>query len=115
MKNYIQGGDLITIAAPSGGVVSGGGVVLGALFGVATCTAAAGESVVLATRGVFALAKASGTTFAAGAAVSFDVATGLCVAGATGKYPIGTATEAAGNGPLTVNVRLDGIATAAAA
>jgi hypothetical protein len=33
---------------------------------------------------------------------------------ATGRYPIGTAIEAAGNGATTARVRLDGIATAAA-
>ncbi len=32
----------------------------------------------------------------------------------TGRYPIGIAIEAAGNGITTVRVRLDGIATAAA-
>lgn len=31
----------------------------------------------------------------------------------SGRYPIGTAIEAAGNGVATVRVRLDGIATAA--
>jgi hypothetical protein len=31
----------------------------------------------------------------------------------TGRYPIGTAIEAGGNGATTVRVRLDGIATAA--
>jgi hypothetical protein len=33
----------------------------------------------------------------------------------TGKVPIGIATLAAGNGVTTVRVRLDGVATAAAA
>jgi hypothetical protein len=33
----------------------------------------------------------------------------------SGRYPIGIAIEAAGNGAATVRVRLDGIATAAAA
>lgn len=33
----------------------------------------------------------------------------------TGRYPIGTAIEAAGNGATIVRVRLDGVATGAAA
>lgn len=32
----------------------------------------------------------------------------------TGRYPIGTAIEAAGNGATLVRVRLDGVATSAA-
>jgi predicted RecA/RadA family phage recombinase len=35
MKNFIQDDDCITVAAPSGGVTSGGGVIVGSLFGVA--------------------------------------------------------------------------------
>jgi len=35
MKNYIQEGRMITVAVPAGGVTSGDGVVIGALFGVA--------------------------------------------------------------------------------
>lgn len=57
MKNYIQEGRMITVAAPIGGVASGDGVVIGALFGVATKTAASGETVTLATDGVFDLPK----------------------------------------------------------
>jgi len=34
-KNYIQPGQTITIAAPTGGVLSGDGVLIGTLFGIA--------------------------------------------------------------------------------
>jgi plasmid stabilization system protein ParE len=49
MKNYIQEGRMISVAAPAGGMASGDGVVVGALFGVASKTAAAGETVTIAT------------------------------------------------------------------
>jgi predicted RecA/RadA family phage recombinase len=43
MKNSIQRGDMITITAPTGGVTSGQGVLVGNLFGVAATTTAEEE------------------------------------------------------------------------
>ncbi|OYD82508.1 DUF2190 family protein [Azospirillum brasilense] len=114
MKNYLQPGHTITVAAPSGGVSSGDGMIVGALFGVAATDAAAGAALDIAIEGVFALPKGASTTFASGGVVSFDIATRQCVAPGSGKYPIGAAIEAAGNGTTTVNVRLNGTTTAAA-
>lgn len=114
MKNYIQEGRMITLAAPTGGVTSGDGVVIGALFGVASKTAAEGETVTIATEGVFDLPKLASAVIAAGDAVAWDDTAKEINVPATGRYPIGIAIEAAGNGASTVRVRLDGIATAAA-
>ena len=36
MKNFIQRGDVITVTAPTGGVTSGQGVLVGNLFGIAS-------------------------------------------------------------------------------
>lgn len=114
MKNYIQEGRMITVAAPVGGVTSGDGVMIGALFGVASKTAAAGETVTIAPEGVFDLPKLASGIITTGAKVSWgDTAKQVTVPG-TGRYPIGTAIEVAGNGATTLRVRLDGIATAAA-
>jgi len=114
MQNHIQEGYMITVAAPAGGVTSGDGVVIGALSGVASKTAAAGETVSIATTGVFDLPKLASAVIAVGDKVSWDdTAKQLNVPG-TGRYPIGTAIEAAGNGATLVRVRLDGVATAAA-
>jgi predicted RecA/RadA family phage recombinase len=115
MKNYIQEGRMITVAAPAGGVTSGDGVVIGALFGIASKTAAAGETVTLATDGVFDLPKLASAVIAAGDVVAWDDTAKQVNAPATGRYPIGIAIEAAGNGAGTARVRLDGVATAAAA
>ena len=114
MKNYIQEGRMITVAAPAGGVTSGDGVLIGSLFGVAIKTAAAGETVTIATEGVFDLPKLASAVIAAGAKVSWDDTAKQVNAPGTGRYPIGIAIEAAGNGAAIVRVRLDGIATAAA-
>jgi predicted RecA/RadA family phage recombinase len=114
MKNYIQEGRIITVTTPVGGVTSGDAIVIGALFGVASKTAAAGETVAIATVGVFDLPKLASAVIAAGDPVAWDdTAKEVNVPGA-GRYPIGTAIEAAGNGAAIVRVRLDGVATAAA-
>jgi len=114
MKNYIQEGRLITVAAPAGGVTSGDGILIGSLFGVASKTAAAGETVTIATEGVFDLPKLASAVIAAGDPVAWDDTAKQVNVPGTGRYPIGTAIEAAGNGATIVRVRLDGVATAAA-
>lgn len=114
MKNFIQTGDLIEVTAPSGGITSGQGMVHGNLFGVAATDAAEGEAVNIATRGVYELAKRTTATFTAGTVVSYDMPNRRCDAPGSGFYPIGVATESAGNGATVVRVRLDGTSTAAA-
>ncbi len=114
MKNYIQSGNMVTITAPTGGVTSGQGVLIGNLFGIAANTATEGESVELATTGVYDLPKAANAVLAAGARVSWNAATSQIVAPATGMIPIGVALTSAANGTTSVHVRLDGTSTAAA-
>ena len=90
MKNYIQEGRMITVAAPTGGATSGDGVVIGALFEVASKTAAAGETVTLATTGVFDLPKLASAVIAAGDPVAGDDTAKQVNVPATGRYPIGS-------------------------
>jgi predicted RecA/RadA family phage recombinase len=59
MKNFIQHGDIISVTAPAD-VVSGAGVLVGQLFGVATKNALSGAQVEIKTEGVVALPKATG-------------------------------------------------------
>lgn len=115
MKNYIQEGNIVTIIAPVGGVVSGQGLLIGNLFGVITKDAAEGESVEMAVEGVFNLPKASAAVLGQCARVSWDADNSLVVAPASGMPPIGTILIAAGNAITTARVRLDGISTAEAA
>jgi predicted RecA/RadA family phage recombinase len=114
MKNFIQRGDMITITAPNGGVSPGQGVLVGNLFGVAAKTAVEGESVEIATVGVYELPKLASAVVAASARVAWDDTAKEVVLPATGMIPIGIAVLAAGNGATTVRIRLDGVATAAA-
>ncbi len=114
MKNFIQDGDMISVTAPAGGIASGQGIVTGSLFGVATKSAAEGESVEIATTGVYELPKAPATVIGQGARVAWDDAAKQAVLPGAGLYPIGIAALAAGNGATIARVRLDGVATAAA-
>lgn len=114
MKNFIQSGNMITVTAPSGGVTSGQGVLIGNLFGIAAKDATQGESVELATTGVYDLPKAANAVLTAGGRVSWDATNSQTVAPATGMVPIGVTILAAGNGMTIARVRLDGISTTAA-
>lgn len=114
MKNHIQKGDVITVAAPAGGIGAGEGAIIGNIFGVAAFAAAVGEPVELATTGVYELPKATAAVLTVGARVAWDnTAKNINVPG-TGRFPVGIATEAAGNGITSVAVRLDGVSTVAA-
>lgn len=114
MKNHIQKGDVITVPTPGGGIASGEGMIVGNIFGIAAFAAAVGEPVELATTGVYQLPKATAAVLTLGARVAWDnTAKSINVPG-TGRFPVGIATEAAGNGITSVAVRLDGVGTVAA-
>ncbi|MGY0713128.1 DUF2190 family protein [Azospirillum argentinense] len=114
-KNFVQVGNTITATAPSGGVVSGGGVLIGNLFGIAAVSAAAGGEFELVTEGVFDLPKLGADTIDQMQRVYWDATNKRITETATGNYPVGVAILAAGNGATTARVRLDGVSTAAAA
>lgn len=112
--NFVQEGEIITVAAPTGGILSNAGSMYGALFGVAQFTAAQGAPVEVGTEGVWILPKPNSvTTFTVGARVFWDDSAKLCKATASGYFPIGVATVAAAATDATVTVRLDGVAAAA--
>jgi len=114
--NFKQPGETVELPAPSGGVVSGQGYVIGALFVVALGTAAQGELFRGKTNGAWELPKAASVTPAVGA-VAYWNNTAKTVTGtsATGLFPIGVFIAAPAGGDAVALVRLDGVATAAAA
>ncbi len=71
MRNFIQQGDTLDVAAASN-VVSGQLVFLGSLCGVATTTALAGTTFALKTTGVFEFVKNSAEAWTVGAKVYWD-------------------------------------------
>lgn len=106
MKNYIQPGDAITIPAPAA-VVSGAGVTVDSLFGVANASAANGEPVVLSTVGVFELPKAVADNITVGEPIYFDA--GEATSDDSSGVKIGVAIAEAGAGVTAVTVRLNGV------
>lgn len=108
MKNLIQQeGTMIDIVAPSGGVVSGRGVLIGAaLWGVAAVTADEGEDAVIATRGVFELAKTSALAISIGDRVFWDDNNKVVNKTSSAQLCVGVAVSAAGNPSSTVHVKI---------
>ncbi len=73
MQNYSKSGDVITVTAPVGGVVSGVPVLIGAaLFGIPAVTAAAGESFELLRKAQAPLPKAAALAITAGDQLYWD-------------------------------------------
>lgn len=107
MKNYIQRGENITVAAAED-ATSGGGVLLGSLFGVASGDAAVGESLVLVTAGVFDMPKVATDDISVGEPIFWDDVAKLVTVDGTGNTRIGVAVSAAGNPSGSVRVRLNG-------
>lgn len=97
MKNYVQPGVNLTLAAPYDRV-AGTGVLIGAIFGVALNDVASGEPGVFVTDGVFDLAKAGSQAWTVGAKVYWDDTNKVCTTTATDNTLIGVAVAAVGSG-----------------
>lgn len=108
MKNYVQTGRVITVTAPSGGIASGAGFLIGSLFGIASKAAAEGETVAMETVGVYSLPKASGA-LSQGAKVYWDNAAKNITSTTSGNSLVGVAATAAASGDALVEVRLNGV------
>ena len=107
MKNFIQPGDTLTITTPAGGAVSGDGVLVGALFGVAAFSAPENAPLEIVTEGVFELPKATGVAFSAGDKAFFDPAKKTIAAQASGLAWIGVVTQGAPGSAPAVRIRLN--------
>lgn len=109
MKNYIQPGNVVTLTAPTGGVKSGDGILVGSLFGVAAYDAAEGAEFESSLVGVYALPKATGA-LAEGAKAYWDTTAKAVTGTASGNKLIGAVIRAAGSAEAIARVRLDGTA-----
>lgn len=109
MKNYVQDGNVIDWVATAD-TVSGAVVVVGSLVGVALTDIKSGETGSLLIEGVVELKKLSSAVIAQGKAVIFDISPTpqvIVASAATGDIlSFGVAVKAAGNGDLTVWVKL---------
>jgi len=106
--NFVHGGDRVTVAAPYA-VSSGGGVLVGSLFGVAQTDAESGASVVIVTRGVFDLTAegaSDGQDLAVGDAVYWDNTNKRVTKTSTANTKVGVAVAAKASTATTARVRL---------
>jgi predicted RecA/RadA family phage recombinase len=97
MKNYVQPGNTVTLTAPYD-VASGDGLLVGAIFGVATGAVANGEAIETALVGVFDLKKVGSQAWAVGDKIYWDNTAKQATKTATDNTLIGVAIEAVGNG-----------------
>jgi len=106
MKNFIQEGGTLTVAAPAGGVVSGALVIIGLMVGVATTTQPQGAPVAVKTTGVFEFPKVSAQAWTVGQAVYWDATAGNLTTTAGSNTLVGYASEPAANPSAVGRVRL---------
>lgn len=105
-SNYIQEGDVLTLAAPYN-VTSGQGAQVGSQFAVAlqdTLSTVSGE---FATGGVWSLAKTSAQAWTVGQKIYWDNSNKRCDSDGTVGILIGVATAVAANPSSTGNVKLN--------
>ncbi len=109
-KNYVQAGVNLTLPAPYT-VASGGGVLIGGIFGVAAGDAQSGADVDIVTEGIWDLPKDTATVFSVGEPAFWDDGDKRLYDDndtAESLTRIGVAVAPAGNGATTVRVRLNG-------
>ena len=113
MDNYKQPGTTMTYTAPAGGVTSGLGYLIGALFVVAHSTAAAAAEFEGMTEGVFELPKTiTEGDLVEGQPLYWNVGTGKVSIDPTAGLPIGTLAAAALTAATVCDVRLNGLSLA---
>lgn len=107
MRNYVQPGDSLALAVPyAGGVTSGQGVLVGALFGVAAVDGVQNAVIECQTKGVFDITKEPALVITAGARVFWDNTNRRLTTTATGNFQVGLATVAALAADTTVRAVL---------
>lgn len=103
-RNFVQPGNVLTLTAPTGGVESGSGYLIGSLFVVAQHNAAEGDVFEGQCTGVWSLPKASDEAWAEGVEVYWDGS--VATTTATDNALIGHAAASAANPSSVGSVRL---------
>lgn len=105
MRNYVSEGEAIEVVAPYA-VTSGQGVLVGALFGVATADAANGANVVISTSGIFDITALGTDTATVGTKLYWDNGNRRLTTTASTHICAGVATAAKANGDTTARIKL---------
>ena len=109
-KNFVKPGNVVTLTAPTGGVVSGLGYLIGSLFVVATVDVAQTLPFEGAVEGVWSLLKTSAQAWTEGQKIYWNTATNLASNDSSTGPLIGVAVAAAANPSATGQVRLNSVA-----
>lgn len=106
MKNFVQQGAAITVVMPYAANAGAGVQVGAALFGVAAETYGSGDTGVIATEGVFDIAKVGAQAWTAGDRVYWDNTAKNLTKTATSNLQVGVAIQDAGASDATGRVKL---------
>lgn len=107
--NFIKPGHVVTLTAPTGGVVAGTCYLIGALLVFAKTTADAGEEFEGATDGVYENApKATSQSWTEGAKVYWDNTNKVFTTTATSNTLVGAILKAQAASDTTGTVKLNG-------
>jgi predicted RecA/RadA family phage recombinase len=112
MKAYIQPGHALTVTAPAGGVLSGQGILIGILFGIAQYDAVEGAEVEILTEGVVEIPKTSALQIDVGDRLFWDATNKVVNKTATAQVCVGIAVSAAANPSGTVRMKLGAVTPA---
>jgi predicted RecA/RadA family phage recombinase len=110
--NFIQPGKVVTVAAPTGGALSGKGVLIGTLFGVAQYDAVEGAEVEILTEGVVEIGKTSALQIDVGDRLFWDATNKVVNKTATAQVCVGVAVSAAANPSSAVRLKLGAVTPA---
>jgi len=111
-KNYVQPGAVLTVPAPTGGVLSGAPVLIGTLFGVALGDAEEGQAAEIQTEGVVELAKATPLGIDVGDRLFWNDGDGVLDKTATAQVCVGVAVATAASADTVVRVKLGAVTPA---
>lgn len=104
MKNKVQSGKVLTLTAPTGGVVSGTAYKVGGMVVVACVSAAEGESFAAEVEGVYTLPKTTSEAWTEGAKLYWDNTAKSFTTTSTSNTLAGFAAAAAASADTTGNV-----------
>jgi predicted RecA/RadA family phage recombinase len=106
MKTYVQPGKSLTVTTPAGGVLSGQGILIGTLFGIAQYDAVEGAEVEILTEGVVEIPKTSALQIDVGDRLFWDATNKVVNKTATAQVCVGVAVSAAANPSASVRIKL---------
>jgi len=98
MKTMLSSGERVNVTTPSGGLTSGLGALIGAMFGIAMNTTLQGETNVLVRVGEFNQPKATGEAWTQGQLLYWDNTNKRATTTASGntKFAVASAAQIAG-------------------